>query len=910
MSLKLARTQFIYRFGGREAEGDRSMREELGGKGAGLAEMTKLGVPVPPGFTISTDACRFFLEHGRTLKALDAELESAIEWLELEQARRFGGKEDPLLVSVRSGAAVSMPGMMDTILNVGINETNISGLAARHQNLRFALDSYQRLLQMFGSVVLHVPKQAFDLATKESQRGRDLSVDPDGGEEPALRQRIASFLALIEQHTGEAFPRNPRVQLRKAIDAVFKSWNSERARHYRRIHKIPEHSGTAVTVQAMVFGNRGVQSGTGVGFTRNPSTGAHELFGEFLTNAQGEDIVAGIRTPMPIAELERTMPAVYQQLRAVTSKLESHYRDAQDFEFTVENGELFLLQTRSAKRSALATIRTAVEMAEEGLISRADALRRVQPADIETVSSRQLDLSAAGLRPIAKGLPASPGSAVGRVALSANRAVEFAGKHKESPIILVRQETTADDIHGMDAAVGFLTATGGATSHAAVVARGMGKCCITGASGVLVDEAEGVARIGQHTLREGDWLSLDGATGRVFLGRLPLSIEAGPENLSLSKLLSWARETGSMAVHANADTPQDAARARDAQAAGIGLCRTEHMFFAPDRLPHVRTMILASTLEARQLALEALLPMQQTDFEELFRAMSGLPVTIRLIDPPLHEFLPKEIALREELAQARQDGAAPESVSQLEALLARVQQLSESNPMLGLRGCRLAIVHPEILVMQITAILQAALKCRAEGLSPLPEIMIPLVASVEEIDYLARLIEETAEAVFLREGHRIAYRVGAMVELPRAAICAGTIAKAVDFLSFGTNDLTQMTFGFSRDDARKYLETYLELGILKDDPFMTIDREGVGSLIRSAVLQARAANPKIKIGVCGEHGGDPASIQFFEEIGVDYVSCSPARISVAQLSAARNFSSTAPAAAPAHEYAAVRAAGR
>jgi pyruvate, orthophosphate dikinase len=903
-NLKIAMTHFIYRFGGQIAEGDGSMREELGGKGAGLAEMTKLGIPVPPGFTIATDACRFFLEHGRIPEKLDEEIESAIEWLELAQGERFGGEENPLLVSVRSGAAISMPGMMDTILNVGINDTNINGLAARHQNLRFALDSYQRLLHMFGSTVLHISKEAFDLAAKESQLELDPSLATESGEQ-ALRQKIASFQALIERQTGEAFPRDPRVQLRQAIEAVFQSWNSERARHYRRIQKIPEHSGTAVTVQAMVFGNRGLLSGTGVGFTRNPSTGAHELFAEFLANAQGEDIVAGTRTPMPIAELERTMPSVYQQLRTVTSKLESHYRDVQDFEFTVENGELFLLQTRSAKRSPLATIRTAVEMAEEGIISRADALGRVQPADIEAVSSVQLDLSAADRQPIAKGLPASPGSAVGRVAFSANRAVELAGKHKELAIILVRQETTAEDIHGMDAAVGFLTATGGATSHAAVVARGMGKCCITGASGIQVDEAAGLARIGQHTLREGDWLSLDGATGRVFLGRLPLSTEGVLANPSLTKLLTWAREAGAVAVYANADTPQDAARARDAQVAGIGLCRTEHMFFAPDDLPHVRSMILASTLEARQRSLDALLPIQQADFEELFRAMSGLPVTIRLIDPPLHEFLPTEIAVREELHEARQAGAPSERVRELETLLARVQQLSESNPMLGLRGCRLAIVYPEILVMQITAILQAALKSRAAGFVPMPEIMVPLVSSVEEIDYLRQLIEEAAEALFRREGHSVAYRVGTMVELPRAAVCAGTIAKAVDFLSFGTNDLTQMTFGFSRDDARKYLDTYLELGILKDDPFMTIDREGVGALIRSAILQARAANPKIKIGVCGEHGGDPASIRFFEEIGVDYVSCSPARIPVAQLTAAQIRPS-----APAREYAALRVAGR
>jgi pyruvate,orthophosphate dikinase len=667
---------------------------------------------------------------------------------------------------------------------------------------------------------------------------------------------------------------------------VFQSWNNERARHYRRIHNTPENSGTAVTVQAMVFGNYGFNSGTGVGFTRNPSTGEKKMFAEFLPNAQGEDIVAGIRTPMPIAELERTMPSVYQKLQAVTSRLETHYRDVQDFEFTVQNGELFLLQTRSAKRSALAKLRSAVEMAEEGLISRTEALLRVLPADLEEVLSPQLDLSNGHLQPIAKGLPASPGSAVGQLALTADRAVELAGKHKQWPIILVRQETTADDIHGMDAAVGFLTARGGATSHAAVVARGMGKCCITGAGGIAADEVAGEVKIGEHTLTEGDWLSLDGSTGRVFLGQLNLGASESFNNPFLTKLLSWARERSVIAVWANADTPQDAERAGDASAMGIGLCRTEHMFFQKDRLAHIRSMILASTPEAREQALAFLLPVQQADFEELFRAMPGLPVTIRLIDPPLHEFLPTEVAAREELAQARLQGADQEKVCRLEELLVRVQQLSESNPMLGLRGCRLGIVSPEIIVMQIRAILQAALRVDAEGIAVLPEIMVPLVACVEEVRFLRKVIESTAADVFRQEGRRIGYRVGVMMEVPRATACADEIAREVDFMSFGTNDLTQLTFGFSRDDAHKYLDTYLELGILKHDPFLTIDCDGVGSLIQSAIRKARIANPGIKIGVCGEHGGDPASIAFFEEIGVDYVSCSPARLPIAQLSAA------------------------
>jgi pyruvate, orthophosphate dikinase len=877
MDMKRARSRYIYRFGQAQAEGDGSMGEELGGKGASLAEMTRLGLPVPAGFTISTRACRFYLEHGTMPPSLEEELANALGWLELEQAQLLGGEKDPLLLSVRSGASVSMPGMMDTILNVGINDANIDGLAAKHQNVTFALDSYRRLLQMFGSVVLQIPKHAFDQASGMASLG---------GGEASLRQQVASFQQLIEHRSGKPFPMDPRTQLRQAVIAVFESWNNERARHYRRIHQTSENGGTAVTVQAMVFGNYGVNSGTGVGFTRNPSTGEKAMFAEFLANAQGEDIVAGIRTPMPIAELERTMPRVYRKLRTVTSRLEAHYRDVQDFEFTVQNGELFLLQTRAAKRSALAKLRSAVEMAEEGLISRVEALLRVTPSDLEEVLSPRLDLSNAGLQPIAKGLPASPGSAVGQLALTADRAVELAGKHKQSPIILVRQETTADDIHGMDAAVGFLTAHGGATSHAAVVARGMGKCCITGAAGIVTDEVTGEVRMGRHTLKEGDWLSLDGSTGRVFLGQLTLRPSQSFDNPFLAKLLSWSRDCSVTAVWANADTPQDAERASHARAMGIGLCRTEHMFFAKDRLAHVRSMILASTPAAREDALVSLLPVQQADFEALFRAMPGLPVTIRLIDPPLHEFLPTEVAAREELTQARLQGANAENIHRLEELLLRVQQLTESNPMMGLRGCRLGIVHPEIIVMQVRAILRAALRVKAEGIAVLPEIMVPLVACVEEVRFLRKLIEATAVNLFAQEGRRVAYRVGVMIEVPRAAACADEIAREVDFISFGTNDLTQLTFGFSRDDAHKYLDTYLELGILKHDPFVTIDRDGVGSLIRLAIRKARETNPEIKIGICGEHGGDPASIAFFQELGVDYVSCSPARLPMAQLSAA------------------------
>jgi pyruvate, orthophosphate dikinase len=881
MDVKRARSRYIYRFGQGQAEGDGAMREELGGKGAALAEMTGLGLPVPPGFTISTSACRFYLEHGTMPESLDDELESALRWLELEQAQRLGSEKDPLLLSVRSGAPVSMPGMMDTILNVGINDSNIAGLAAKHQNMEFALDSYRRLLQMFGTVVLRIPKQAFDRASEDAKAVLNPSIDLT---ESTIGRTIASFHQVIEQSSGSPFPRDPREQLWQAVAAVFESWNNERARHYRRIHKTAENSGTAVTIQAMVFGNYGLNSGTGVGFTRNPSTGENEMFAEFLPNAQGEDIVAGIRTPMPIAELERTLPEAYLKLLSLTRKLEAHYGDVQDFEFTIQSGELYLLQTRSAKRSALAKLRTAVEMAEEDLISRTEAILRVSPADIEEVLSQQLDLTSEDLQPITQGLAASPGSAVGKLALTAERAVEMAGKDKQLPVILVRQETTADDIHGMDAAVGFLTAHGGATSHAAVVARGMGKCCITGASGIFVDDTAGVLRIGEHIFREGDWLSLDGSTGRVFPGQLRLQESESFDNPYLTRLLLWARECSAIRVWANADTPQDAERARDASATGIGLCRTEHMFFAKDRLPQVRSMILASTLEEREHALAALLPMQQADFQDLFRAMAGLPVTIRLIDPPLHEFLPTELAARDELARARRE--EPQNVHRLEEVLARVQQLSESNPMLGLRGCRLGIIHPEIIVMQITAILQAALRVDAEGIAVVPEVMLPLVACAEEVRHLRKLIDKTAANVFHQEGRRIGYRVGTMIELPRAAACAGEIAQEVDFMSFGTNDLTQMTFGFSRDDAHKYLDTYLTLGILKHNPFLTIDREGVGSLIELAIRKAIAANPAIKLGICGEHGGDPASIAFFEEVGLDYVSCSPARIPIAQLSAA------------------------
>ena len=872
----------VYRFGSGVVDGDGSMRDLLGGKGAGLAEMTSLSVPVPPGFTITTDVCRQYMESGALTSDHLVEIGEGLDWLEEQAGKYFGDADDPLLVSVRSGAPVSMPGMMDTILNVGLNDSSVVGLAARSGSERFAYDSYRRLLQMFGSVVLGIPKPAFEQASHELHTAPSTPLD----EQQLVRvlcREIEAFKAVIEQYTGYPFPQDPAQQLNMAVEAVFRSWHSDRAKFYRGLNGISDAMGTAVTVQSMVFGNRGQDSGTGVGFTRNPSTGAPGVFGEYLANAQGEDIVAGTRTPTPIAALSAQMPGVYSELMRLVGRLEEHYRDTQDFEFTIESGKLYLLQTRSAKRSALASVRIAVDMADEGLITRAEAIQRVVPSSLAEVLSPQLDLSVANPNALTSGLPASPGAAVGMIALSADRAVSMhAGG---ASVILVTQETTAEDIHGMAASVGFLTARGGATSHAAVVARGMGKCCITGARDLSIDTKTGVLRIGDSTFHEGDWLSLEGSSGRVFAGKLPLR-EASEHHPELDKLVEWALLSSRCSVRANADTPADATAARAAGATGIGLCRTEHMFFAADRLNHVRSMILADTQAERIRALEVLLPMQQRDFEEIFRTMSPLPVTIRLLDPPLHEFLPSVEEINEELASTRRDENW-EHAQTLEALRQRVESLTETNPMMGHRGCRLSLTYPEILKMQVRAILLAALNIAGEGLEPSPEIMVPLVASEQEMRVLAGMIHTVAADLFLERGKRVSYTVGTMIELPRAAVCAGPISKHVSFISFGTNDLTQMTYGFSRDDAYNYLDTYLQQGILRADPFVTIDQEGVGSLIQMAVESVRAVNPLIKIGVCGEHGGDPESIRFFKSLDLDYVSCSPSRLRIAQLSVAQ-----------------------
>jgi pyruvate, orthophosphate dikinase len=874
-------TKQVYKFGKDIVEGNGTMGNLLGGKGAGLAEMTLLSVPVPPGLTITTDVCRHYLEHGELPVELRPELTRCLLWLEQQSGKRLGDLRDPLLVSVRSGAPVSMPGMMDTVLNVGLNDQAVHGLAQASGSQIFALDSYRRLLQMFGSVVLGVSKHAFEDAAAEVRDGM-----PESSEqitEHELTLTIDSFKRVIFENTGSPFPQDPSVQLFMAVEAVFRSWRSDRAIFYRKLNGIADTMGTAVTVQSMVFGNRGMTSGTGVGFTRNPSTGIPLVFGEYLPNAQGEDIVAGIRTPLSISELADTLPEVYFELLELTEKLERHYKDAQDFEFTVEEGKLFLLQTRTAKRAGLAAVKIAVDMANEGLIDREEALRRVNPAGVVEMLSPQLDLSELSETALATGLPASPGAAVGVLALSANAAVAM---HANGvPVILLTDETTADDIHGMDASVGFLTARGGATSHAAVVARGMGKCCITGARDIAIEAGTGRARIGVQTFSQGDWISLDGSTGRIFAGQLPLS-PASEHHPELDQLLQWAAHVDSCKVRANADTPADALVAITHGAAGIGLCRTEHMFFAAGRLQHVRAMIMASTTAERIAALELLLPIQQGDFEALFRTMSPKPVTIRLLDPPLHEFLPSSKDLALEIASARGEEDWERSLS-LQAVQSQLEALSETNPMMGHRGCRLSLTYPEILQMQVRAILQAAIAVAAEGFDPHPEIMVPLVASEQEMRVLAALIHATASEIFIAENTRVDYKIGTMIELPRAAICAGPIAKHVSFVSFGTNDLTQMTYGFSRDDARSYLDSYIEQGIFTADPFITIDRDGVGELMRMAILHLRRVNPSIKIGVCGEHGGDPESIAFFQQLGVDYVSCSPSRLLVAQLAVAQ-----------------------
>jgi len=882
---KTERFKYVYFFGQGKADGNGKMKDELGGKGAGLAEMTNAGLPVPPGFTIQTEACRYFMRTGKAPEELREEMEETLRRLEALHSQRLGARDNPLLVSVRSGAKFSMPGMMDTILNLGLSDRSVEGLAARSNNPRFACDSYRRLIQMFGNVVLEIPKAEFDhvFEGKKKQRRAKLDTDLDA---KALREVIEEYKKVVKKHTGQEFPQNPHEQLLLARDAVFRSWNNERARHYRRINNISDDLGTAVNVQAMVFGNLGERSGTGVGFTRNPSTGAREFYGEFLLNAQGEDVVAGVRTPLHISELEKLMPEVYHQLRETATRLERHYRDMQDFEFTIQEGKLYMLQTRNGKRTGRAAVRIAMDMVKEGLISEQEAIFRVEPNQLYEYLMPRFDEKEKKFEVLATGLPASPGAAVGQIAFTADQAVEMAGPDKKGPVILVREETTPEDIHGMEAARGILTARGGMTSHAAVVTRGMGKCCIVGAGDIEVDQKAGEMRVKGRRFKEGDWISLDGTLGRVIAGRLA-TVEASPGDPDLDKLMSWAEPFRTLGVRANADIPRDAIQARAFGAEGIGLCRTEHMFFAEDRIPHMRAMILAHDEKERRQALRKLLPMQREDFIGIFRAMDGYPVTIRLLDPPLHEFLPKREDLMVDIARLEESKPRSSKLPGLRRLLHRVEELHELNPMLGHRGCRLGITYPEISEMQARAIFQAAVAVSKDGVKVFPEIMIPLVGIMKEMSSQKEIVRRVAEEVFAEKNHRLEYMVGTMIELPRAALIADKIAQEAEFFSFGTNDLTQTTYGFSRDDINKFLPFYLEHGLLKQDPFALLDQEGVGELVRMGVERGRATNPKLKLGICGEHGGEPNSVEFFHNVGLTYVSCSPYRVLTARLAAAQ-----------------------
>jgi pyruvate,orthophosphate dikinase len=865
-------TQWVYRF----RDGNAQMRDLLGGKGANLAEMTRIGLPVPPGFTITTQACVAFLEGGRQFpEGLWDEVLEGLRDIEQQMGRRFGDASDPLLLSVRSGAKFSMPGMMDTILNLGLNDQTVEGLAARTGDRRFAYDCYRRLIQMFGKVVLDVEAELFEDVIDEHKR--ELGIQHDH-EIPAehLQRMVEEFKAIVQRKAGRPFPQDCYEQLRLAVIAVFDSWNNRRAIDYRNAHGIPHNLGTAVNVQAMVFGNMGPDSATGVAFTRNPSTGDKGIFGEYLTNAQGEDVVAGIRTPQPIEAMrdDPLLRPAYEQLLEVAERLERHYRDMQDLEFTVEHGKLYMLQTRVGKRTGRAAVKIAVDMVREGLIEPREAVQRVSPDQVEQLLHPMIDPNWKG-EPLARGLPASPGAAYGKVVFDADEAKAWA--ERGEPVILVRLETSPDDFHGMLAAQAVLTARGGMTSHAAVVARGIGKPAVVGCSALQVDYERQEFRVDSTVVRKGDFITIDGSTGAVMPGKIPTVAPAVGGDLSV--LLGWADEIRRLGVRANADTPEDAAKARELGAEGIGLCRTEHMFFQGNRITVMREMIIAQTAEERRAALTKLEPMQREDFIGIFKAMAGFPVTIRTLDPPLHEFLPRT---EEEIeAVARDLGVSPDLIH------AKVEALHEANPMLGHRGCRLGITAPEITEMQARAIFSAALQCAAEGIEVHPEIMIPLVADVQELRRQREVIDQVARELFAEAGREIPYSVGTMIELPRAALTADEIAEEAEFFSFGTNDLTQTTFGLSRDDSGRFLPLYIEQGIFPADPFQTLDRKGVGRLIEIARDGGRSTRPDLKLGICGEHGGDPKSVWFCHEAGLDYVSASPYRVPVARLAAAQ-----------------------
>ena len=871
--------KYVYLF----TEGSAEMSSLLGGKGANLAEMTNLGLPVPPGFTISTEGCREYYAQGAKLPAgMEEEVSRQLAVLEEQTGKRFGDAANPLLVSVRSGAVFSMPGMMDTILNLGLNSNTVVGLAAATGNERFAYDSYRRFIQMFSDVVLDIHKYEFEQLLDDVKEEQGVRFDQDLSAD-SLKEVIRQYKKLVHEHSGRYFPEEPKEQLFMALTAVFRSWNNDRAIVYRNLNKIDHDLGTAVNIQSMVFGNMGNDSGTGVAFSRNPSTGENKLYGEYLMNAQGEDVVAGIRTPQSIEKLADDMPHVYEQFCQIVKTLETHYKNMQDIEFTIEKGKLYMLQTRNGKRTAAAAVKVAHDLVQEGLVSNADALLMVEPTQIGQLLHRQID-SSAKLDVLAQGLPASPGAASGSIVFDADEA-ELLGRQGKK-VLLVRTETTPDDIHGIVMAQGILTSRGGMTSHAAVVARGMGKPCVCGCEAARIDYNAKTLTIGNLTLKEGDLLSIDGATGRVISGSIPLQEpELSPEYLTL---LAWADEYRRLDVRANADTPEDAAKARSFGATGIGLVRTEHMFMAQDRLPYVQQMILAETLEAREDALTHLLPMQENDFYGILKAMEGYPVCIRLLDPPLHEFLPSLEELLVETTRLRTLGNDPQTLAQKELLLKKVRHLHEFNPMLGHRGCRLGITYPEVYEMQIRAIMNAAARLTKEGLTALPEVEIPLTISREEMDFFKERIDRIAQEVMAERQVQFHYTAGTMIELPRAALLADELAASAQFFSFGTNDLTQTCLGFSRDDAEgKFLPHYLEQKILKANPFVELDRQGVGKLMRLAVAGGRATRPELLIGICGEHGGDPSSIQFCHEIGLDFVSCSPYRVPVARLAAAQ-----------------------
>jgi len=874
--------KFVYFFD----EGDATMRELLGGKGAGLAEMTRAGLPVPDGFTITTQAClEYFAHGGRYPDRLQEQIDAAMEQLQKQTGKRFGDPANPLLVSVRSGARASMPGMMDTILNLGLNDRTVQALAAMTGNDRFAWDAYRRFIMMFSNVVLDVEKHVFEQKIAAAKERLGVRIDPEIDAQ-TWRQLVAEFKAIVLERSGRVFPGDVGEQLTLAIRAVFESWNSKRAIEYRRFHKIPDDWGTAVNVVAMVFGNLSDDSGTGVAFTRDPNTGERALYGEYLRNAQGEDVVAGIRTPESISDLERSQPKVYSQFVEIAHKLERHYRDMQDLEFTVERGKLYMLQTRNGKRAAQAAVRIAMALVAEGIISKGEAVSRVDAASLDQLFHARID-PAQKFDAACKGLNASPGAATGQIVFDPDAAVAWREQGKDT--ILVRNETTPDDVHGMIAACGVLTAKGGATSHAAVVARGMGKPCVAGCEALRIDPRARTLSIDGAALREGDWITIDGSTGNVIAQRLALIDPPSKLPEWLAEFLSWADEVRTMEVWANADTPDDARKARDLGATGIGLCRTEHMFMQPDRLPIVQQMILANTPEARAQALANLLPIQRGDFEGILKAMRGYPVTIRLLDPPLHEFLPSLEKLLVETTELRLQRGEQDAEYQTKfAILRRVQQMHEQNPMLGLRVCRLGIVYPEIYAMQVRAIFEAACELKRQGIDARPDVMIPGVGTSEEMGATYTAAKAVADEVLAQHDCKLAYRIGTMIELPRACVVAGELAEVAEFFSFGTNDLTQTTYGYSRDDAEgSFIPTYLEKKILKDDPFLVLDRVGVGALMRQAVERGRERRPDLKIGICGEHGGEPSSVAFCHQLKLNYVSCSPYRVPIARLAAAQ-----------------------